>query len=138
MVYRVLLCLAGGMLGMGLTAIPHRFFMEHTGFGDDASWWIAPCVGLCCGLLIGKLTYSSVWFHRGSVLLGPLAIALSIWKSLDLFAESNKLTGTGPLAGFGEWLGGILCLLLATGFLLLVGACGTRLFAIRRNHRRPL
>jgi hypothetical protein len=52
--------------------------------------------------------------------------------SLCYPARSRALTGTGPLAGFGEWIVGFLMSILAAGFILVVIAGEMRLIAKRR------
>jgi len=131
--YRLLLGLAGGLIGLALTPMPHRFFMDVVGFGDDLAFCMAPGAGVCAGLTVGYFTYSQAWFHWGSVVLGPPATALAIWQSLDFVAISDKLRGTGPLAGLGEMIVAFLYLLLAAGFTLLVVAGGMQLVIARRR-----
>ena len=122
---------------MVLSPFAHHWLVWKVGLPDDAPLWILLGLGCAAGLLLAVLTYSQSWFHWACVVLGPLATALCVWQSLANFEKSETLKGTGPFAGLGEVIYGLLGLILAAGFVLLAIAGGLRLFAARRRAAAP-
>ena len=131
--YRLLVTLAGGVFGVVVSPFVHHWLVWTVGLPDDAPFWILLGLGCAAGLLIATLTYSQSWFHWACVVVGPAATAICVWRSLANFAKSESLKGTGPFAGLGEVIYGLLGIILAAGFVLLAIAGGLRLFAARRK-----
>ena len=121
--------LTAALVAYGLCAIAWESMDQHVELlrGIDDDWtFVAIPVGAVLGAWGARRTLRARRFQIVCIPAGLVVLLVGLVASLDLLAESRRLSGTGPFAGIGEAIAGVLFagLAVAGGLIVGIGVCG--------------
>ena len=102
-------------------------------FGGGA--WLFAVLGAAAGVMFANRTRDMRWLHRICGGVGGALAGLFFALGWRFYLLSQARRGDGPMAGFGEAMLSILCLILGT-MALLFTAAGVLGILLRWRNRR--